>query len=156
MTRGIEFDLKFQLREVMDTQVPLSVRTNLSLYNSRVDAVPGPNNRIDSQPKASGNFGLEYRPRGLPISFGGNLAWTPAYAIQQTETTAVHTSLKRVIDAYALWTLNPSTKLRLSFSNISPLHSFNTTTVVEAGQRQIVLSDGRTDMSVALRLEMRL
>ncbi|MBL8309266.1 MAG: TonB-dependent receptor [Burkholderiales bacterium] len=156
MTRGIEFDLKFQLRELMNTQVPLSVRANLNLYDSKVDAVPGPNNRIDSQPRATGNFGLEYRPRGIPVSFGGNLAWTPAYAIQQTETTALQTSLKRVIDAYALWTLNPTAKLRLSFSNISPLHSFNTTTVVEGGQRQIVLSDGRTDMSVAIRLEMRL
>ena len=51
MTRGIEFDLKFQLREVMDTQVPLSVRANLSLYNSRVDAVPGPNNRNANAPR---------------------------------------------------------------------------------------------------------
>ena len=153
---GIEFDSKFQLRELMNNAPPLSLRFNLSIYNSKVEAVPGPYNRIDSQPRASGNLGGDYKFGGMPVTVGGNFGWTPAYTTQQTAAAAQAVSTKRVFDAYALWTMNPTTKLRLSLSNIGPLDSLNTTTVIEGGQRQVVVSNGRTDMSVALRLEMRL
>ena len=153
---GIEFDSKFQLREWLDDAPPLSLRFNLSIYDSKVEAVPGPYNRIDGQPRASGNLGGDYKFRSMPVTVGGNFGWTPAYTTQQTITAAQSASTKRVFDAYALWTVNPSTKLRLSLSNIGPQDSLGTTTVVEGGQRQVVVSTGRTDMSVALRLEMRL
>ena len=153
---GIEFDSKFQLRELMDDAPPLSLRFNLSIYDSKVEAVLGPYNRIDSQPRVTGNFGGDYKFRGMPLTVGGNFGWTPAYTTQQTDTAAQAVSTKRVFDAYALWTVNPSAKLRLSLSNIGPQDSLSTATVIEGGQRQVVISNGRTDMSVALRLEMRL
>lgn len=153
---GIEFDSKFQLREIMDDAPPLSLRFNLSIYDSKVEAVQGPYNRIDSQPRASGNLGGDYKFRGMPLTIGGNFGWTPAYTTQQTDSTAQALSTKRVFDAYALWTVNSTAKLRLSLSNIGPRDSLTTTTVIEGGQRQVVISNGRTDMSVALRLEMRL
>ena len=153
---GIEFDSKFQLRELMGDAPPLSLRFNLSIYDSKVEAVQGPYNRIDSQPRATGNLGADYKFRGMPLMVGGNFGWTPAYTTQQTDTAAQALSTKRVFDAYALWTVNPSAKLRLSLSNIGPQDSLSTTTVIEGGQRQVVISNGRTDMSVALRLEMRL
>ncbi len=155
-TSGIEFDAKFQLRELITDAPPLSVRFNMSVYDSKVQAVSGPYNRIDSQPRASGNLGGDYKFRGMPVTVGGNLSWTPAYTTQQTDSTAQALSTKRVFDAYALWTVNPSTKWRLSLSNIGPQDSLSTSTVIDGGQRQVIVSNGRTDMSVALRLEMRL
>ena len=92
----------------------------------------------------------------MPVTVGGNLSWTPAYTTQQTDSAALAQSTKRVFDAYALWTVNPSTKWRLSLSNIGPQGSLSTTTVIDGGQRQVIVSNGRTDLSVALRLEMRL
>ena len=156
VTRGIEFDAKFQLKELIDTTQPLSLRANVSVFDSRVDAVPGPNNRIDQQPRATANLGFDYRIPGAPVTFGGNLNWTPGYDTQLTVTQAQTLSTKRVFDAYALWTVNPSTKLRLSISNIGPQDAVTGNTVIEAGQRQVVVTNARTDMSVALRLEMRL
>ena len=155
-TSGIEFDAKFQLRELMDDAPPLSLRFNLSVYDSKVAAVPGPYNRIDSQPRASGNLGGDYKFRGAPVSIGGNLGWTPAYTTQQTDVQSQALSTRRVFDAYALWTINPSTKLRLSLANIAPIDNLTQTRVFEGGLRQVVLGSARTDMSVALRLEMRL
>lgn len=153
---GIEFDSKFQLRELIDDAPPLSLRFNLNIYGSKVEAVPGPYNRIDSQPRATGNLGADYKFRGMPITVGGNFGWTPAYTTQQTDSTAQALSTKRVFDAYALWTVNSSAKLRLSLSNIGPQDSLSTTTVIEGDRRQVAFNNGRTDMSVALRLEMRL
>ena len=156
VTRGIELDAKFQLKELIDTTEPLSLRANVSLFDSKVDAVPGPNNRIDQQPRATANLGFDYRVRGAPLTIGGNLNWTPGYDTQLTITQAQTLATKRVFDVYALWTVNPSTKLRLSLSNIAPQDSVSSYTVIDAGLRQAVASNGRTDMSVALRLEMRL
>ena len=156
VTRGIEFDAKFQLKELIDSKEPLSLRANVSLFNSKVDAVPGPNNRIDQQPKATANLGFDYRVSGAPLTIGGNLNWVPGYDTQLTVTQAQTLSTKRVFDAYAVWTVNPSTKLRLSLSNLAPQDSPSSNTVIDAGLRQVVVSNGRSDMSVALRLEMRL
>ena len=156
VTRGIEFDAKFQLKELIDTTQPLSLRANLSLFDSKVDAVPGPNNRIDQQPHATANLGFDYRVPGMPLTLGGNLNWTPGYDTQLTLNQAQTLSTKHVLDAYALWTVNPSTKLRLSLSNLGPQDSLSSNTVIDAGLRQVVVSNGRTDLSVALRLEMRL
>lgn len=156
MTRGVEFDGKFQLKEVMTTTLPLSLRVNLSVFDSKVDAVPGPYNRIDQQPRATANLGFEYRFVAAPLRIGGNFGWTPAYSTQLTETQGQKISTKRVFDAYGLWTINPTAKLRLSLSNIAPIDYVSQTSVVDAGLRQVVISTGRTDMSVALRLELHL
>ncbi len=156
ITTGIEFDAKFQLKEIIDDAIPLNVRLNLSIYDSKVAAVMGPYNRIDQQPRASGNLGVDYKFRSLPVSVGGNIAWTPAYTTQQSDTQLQKLSTKRVYDAYALWTVNSLAKLRLSLSNIAPIDGLTTGITLADGQRQTIVSTGRTDMSVALRLEIRL
>jgi outer membrane receptor for ferrienterochelin and colicins len=156
ITKGVEFDAKFQLKELIEDSIPLNLRFNLSVYDSKVASVIGPYNRIDQQPRASGNFGADYKFRSAPISLGGNLGWTPAYTTQLNDTQLQKVSTKRVFDAYALWTINPMTKLRLSLSNISPIDATTIGVTLADGQRQTVVSDGRTDMSIALRLEMRL
>jgi outer membrane receptor for ferrienterochelin and colicins len=156
LTKGVEFDAKFQLKELIDDAIPINLRFNLSLYDSKVKSVIGPYNTIDSQPRASGNFGADYKFKGVPVSVGGNIGWTPAYTTQITDTQLQKLSTKRVYDAYALWNINSSTKLRLSLSNIAPIDSTTQTITFADGLRQTVIGDGRTDMSVALRLEMRL
>jgi len=156
ITRGIEFDAKFQLKELIDDAIPINLRFNLSVYDSKVAAIIGPYNHIDQQPRAAGNLGADYKFRNLPVSVGGNIAWTPAYTTQQSDTQLQKISTKRVYDAYALWAVNSLAKLRMSLSNISPIDGLTTGVTLADGQRQTVLSTGRTDMSVALRLEMRL
>jgi outer membrane receptor for ferrienterochelin and colicins len=156
LTKGVEFDAKFQLKELIDDAIPINLRFNLSVYDSKVQSVIGPYNRIDSQPRASGNFGADYKFKDAPVSIGGNIGWTPAYTTQITDTQLQKLSTKRVYDAYALWTINPSTKLRLSLSNIAPIDVTTTGITFADGLRQTVISDGRTDMSIALRLELRL
>ena len=156
ITRGVEFDAKFQLKELLTTSENVSLRLNMAVFDSKVASVPGPYNRIDQQPRATGNFGVDYRLRGVPLMIGGNFGWTPAYSTQLTESQSQVLSTKRVFDAFALWTVTPSTKIRFTLSNIAPIDSITQTTVFDAGLKQYVLSNGRTDVSAAIRLEMRL
>jgi outer membrane receptor for ferrienterochelin and colicins len=156
VTSGIEFDAKFSLAELIDGATPINFRANLSVFDSKVDGVPGPNNRISEQPKATGNFGADYRFRGTPFSMGGTLAFTPAYETQLTTEQFQKVSLKRVLDIYGLWSITPTTRLRLTFSNIAPRDLVTTNGITQGSQLQTVIVDGRTNLSVALRFEMRL
>jgi iron complex outermembrane receptor protein len=155
-THGIEFDAKCQLDELMDGAPPLTLRTNLSVYGSTVSGVPGPYNRIDQQPRATANVGGDYKLRSLPLTVGGNFNWIPPYTVQDTAIQSQGYDLTRVVDAYALWTVDRTTKLRLSLSNIVPRNYITTNTIVGNGQSQMVTANGPTYRVVGVRLEMKL
>jgi outer membrane receptor for ferrienterochelin and colicins len=153
---GVEFDTKFQLREIFDTTIPLSLRLNANVYGSSVESVPGPYNTLESQAHVTGNVGFDYRVPNSPLSFGGNFAWTPSYTSQRSEDQIAKVSTKRVFDTYALYRIDPRTNVRVSLSNIAPVDSMTENTSFSEGLRRFSISNGRTDVSVALRLEMRL
>ena len=154
-TRGVELDAKFRLAELREGAPPVNLQLNLSLYDSRVDSVPGPDNRIDQQPKATGNFGADYKlPGGWTV--GGTLALTPGYPTRLSELQSQELGPKRVLDAYLLWQIEPATRLRFSFANLVPQDSTSTSSVWQDTQLQTVRTIGRTERVVSLRLEMRL
>lgn len=154
--QGIEFDGKFRLDEWQRDWPGVALRLNLSLYRSRVDSVPGPDNRLDQQPPASGNVGADWRIPGSGWTLGGTLGWTPGYRTQLTEGAAQELGRKRVIDGYALWQASPSTRWRLSLSNLLPEDSLSTSSVLQDDQLQTVRSAGRNQLAASLQLEVKL
>lgn len=155
-TSGIEFDTKFRLPELVKDAPAVNFRVNFSVFNSTVDSVKGPNNRIADQPRMTGNFGADYRFRGSPISIGGNVGWTPSFETQLTDTQQQKVSTRRNLEAYALWTVNSQAKLRLSVSNLTPHDAINTSALTQGSELQTVVSNAKTARSVGLRLEVRL
>jgi outer membrane receptor for ferrienterochelin and colicins len=155
-TSGIEFDAKFRLPELIKDAPAINFRTNLSLFDSKVDSITGPNNRISEQPRATGNFGMDYRFRGTPFSVGSSVNWTPAYDLQVANNQLQKISTKRVIDSYVLWTVNSGTRVRLSFSNMTPHDAINTNVLTQGSELQTVVTNGKTSMTTALRVEIRL
>ena len=117
-THGIELEAKFPLTELWPAAPLIDVRSNYSRFWSRVDGVPGPNNRLDQQPKQTANLGLDYRAKGSPLSLGGSLNWTPQTLVQTTLNETASTGTKRQFDVYGLWKLNPASQLRLSANNL--------------------------------------
>lgn len=155
-SNGIEFDAKLQLNEIMAGGPPVDLRANVSVFDSKVNSVPGPNNRINGQPRAKGNFGVDYRPKGSAFTVGATVSYTPAYTIQDTDTQQSGSNANRGIDAYVLWTITPATKLRLTVSNLAPRDSIGSITVMTGLQRQSTSFTYSSNTSMALRLEMRL
>lgn len=154
-TSGIELDAKIRLDEWRAGLPPTQLRLNLALYRSQVDGVPGPDNRIDQQPAASGNLGADHRFAGTPWSMGATLALTPAYRTQLTELQSQRTGRRRVLDAYLLYQFGPGTRLRLSLANLEPRDSVSESIVLQDDQRQWVHRTGRTDLATRLQLELR-
>ena len=157
---GLEMDAKFRLDQVVPDAPGIEFRANLSLYDSKVKTVPGPDNRLDQQSKATGNVGGDYRLRGIPLTLGGNVNWVPGYTTKTDVGQFVNVSTKRVWDMYALWTFNPAVAVRLLGNNIAPRDYTNTAISEVPGftgnERTTVASSGPSYLNLQLRLELKL
>lgn len=160
-TMGVELEAKFRLDEYVDEAWPVNIRSNLSLFRSRVDGIQGPNNKLDQQPDYTLNLGADYKLRSLPLSVGASLNYTPANTIQQTVLSEASSTHKRVLDAFVAWQVNRDTLLRLSASNLAPL-DYNTGSITYAPTllnptREIISQNlGRSFTVWQLRLEMKI
>ena len=124
-TQGIELEAKFRVSDFWNEAPKLDIRSNLSIFNSKVSAVPGPNARLDEQPRGTANFGADYRIPGLPVSVGASLNFVPAYDTRVAVDQFRSAGVKKVWDGYTTLNLNPTTLLRLTASNFIP-HDYMT------------------------------
>ena len=155
-TAGIELEAKFRLDQLVEGAPGVEMRSNLSLYRSRVEGIQGPDNRLDSQAPASANVGADYRLRGLPFTLGGNVNWTPGYRSQLAVDRASQVSTKLIWDGFALWTIQPDMGLRLLASNLAPRDYASAAQFTTATQRETTTSSGPSYTNWQLRLELKL
>jgi outer membrane receptor for ferrienterochelin and colicins len=155
-TQGIELEAKFRLDQLIDDGPRTEVRANASVFRSRVDAVPGPHNRLAEQPGGTLNFGVDHRFRGTPLSVGSSLNHTPGYRTRLEADRFIVQSEKNVLDAYALWTFSPELKLRLSLSNALAPDTSATTIVDSAALTETNRTTTRSFVNTQLRLELKL
>ncbi|MGB8856645.1 MAG: TonB-dependent receptor, partial [Burkholderiales bacterium] len=156
VTQGVEFDAKFRLSDAIENAPPLNLRLNLSIYDSKVSGVAGPYNRIDQQPRVTGNFGFDYKFPASAWAVGGNIGFTPAYTTQASDTQSTFVNARRVTDIYALWSVTAKAKLRFGLANLAPLESQSVTRIVEGQQLDTATSFGGSAVAASVRLEMRL
>jgi iron complex outermembrane receptor protein len=151
-TMGLELEAKAKLSEIWPESPAVELRTNLSLFQSRVDSLPGPDNRLDQQPKGTANLGADYKLPGLPLTLGGNLNFTPDYTTRLATSQWAEAGRKRVVDAYALWQISPVARLRLSGSNLAPEQALSVSTVGDETARTLA----QTYMTWRMQLELKL
>ncbi|MBC7939907.1 MAG: TonB-dependent receptor, partial [Chitinophagaceae bacterium] len=160
VTQGLELEAKFRLDQVIAGSPGVELRSNLSLYSSRVSSVPGPDNRLDEQAKASGNLGADYRLRGLPLTLGSTLNWVPGYTTRIDADQTITVDRKQIWDAYALWTFTPTLALRVLGNNLDPRGydtvTVNDTVLVSGTERTTLRSGGPSHVNWQMRLEMKL
>jgi outer membrane receptor for ferrienterochelin and colicins len=155
-TQGIELEAKFRLDQLIGDGPRTDIRANASIFRSRVDAVPGPHNRLAEQPSGTLNFGVDHRFRGTPLTVGSNLNHTPGYRTRLEADRFIVQPEKNVLDAFALWTFSPELKLRLSLSNALAPDLSATTVVDGAALRETNRTTTRSFVNTQLRLEIKL
>ena len=153
---GLELEAKFRLDELMQDALPVAVRSNVSFFDSKVGQAPGPNNRLEGQPKGTANIGVDYKMRSAPWSFGASINITPAYALQLSDIQANSVGSKIVTDAFVLWSVTPQAQLRLSGNNLAPHNYLNTSSLINGTQRQVNESANLSKVNWNLRLELKL
>ena len=156
-TTGLEFEVKGRAGELLpslfDMKTALNLRASLNYYRSSVDALPGPDNRLDGQQPWSGNLGFDYRLASLPVSLGASLAYTPGYTTRQTSVQQLDQSRARALDAFAVWNLSRTMSVRVSASNIAPLDA-ESRTYFTSGDSTRTVRDGRTVYNLGLETKL--
>lgn len=154
---GIELEAKLRLSEFIADAPPVDLRANASVFRSRVSGVPGPDNRLDSQPDFTANLGADWRIRRTPLMVGASVNLTPAFDTRLSDTQTSSEGRKRVFDAYAQWTVNPALRLRLTASNIAPLdYESGSVLVVDPTTRETTRSVAQSYVAWRLRAEWKL
>ena len=138
----------------------LSLRASASAYRSRVDGIPGPDNRLVQQQPWSAATGFDQLlgpvAGGPPLTVGANLAWTPGYRTQQTSSQAVTSATLRTLDVYALWAIDRQTTLRLGGANLLADGTRSLTELLpEAGPVQTTLNQRASRRSFNLSLALK-
>jgi outer membrane receptor for ferrienterochelin and colicins len=155
-TSGIELEAKFQLAELVADAPNIDLRSNYSHFWSKVDGIPGPDNRLDGQAKQTANFGIDYRMKGLPLTLGGGYNWTPATYVQVSASERASTGAKRQLDLYGLWKFSAATQLRIGANNLLGEDYATTRNVSTLIGQQMAATTARTYATVNVKLEMKL
>jgi iron complex outermembrane receptor protein len=155
-TSGIELEAKFQLTDLVADAPNIDLRSNYSRFWSKVEGIPGPDNRLDGQAKQTANFGLDYRMKGVPLTVGGGFNWTPATDVQVSETERASTGVKRQLDLYGLWKFSANTQLRIGANNLLGDDYDTRRTVSMDGLAQMAATAANTYTTWSVKLEMKL
>jgi iron complex outermembrane receptor protein len=156
-TRGLELEVKGRAGELLpglvDAKLPLNLRGSVNVYQSSVEALPGPNNRLDGQQPWSGNFGFDYRLTSLPMTVGGSLAFTPGYTTQQTASQLLDQSRSRSLDMFAQWVFSRKVSARVSVSNWFPLDTESQTLTAD-GYFSKTLRSVRSNFNLGVEIKL--
>jgi outer membrane receptor for ferrienterochelin and colicins len=157
MTRGLELEVKGRAGELLpglvDSKLPLNLRGSVNVYQSSVDALPSPNNRLDGQQPWSGNFGFDYRFAGLPMTAGGSLAFTPGYTTQQSQSQFLDQGRVRSVDVFVQWMFSPKISARFAANNLVPLDG-ESRTYTSDGYFGNTLRTARTQYSLGMEIKL--
>lgn len=154
-TSGLELEAKLKLADLIGNAPALDLRANYSRFWSRVDGIPGPNNRLDQQASQTANLGFDYRLKDLPLTVGGSFNWTPATTIQTSPTEIVEGAAKRVLDLYALWKFDARTQLRVAAANLLRDDYDSARVVYADGLAQSADTRSRTYAVLTVKLETK-
>ncbi len=115
-TRGIELEAKFPLKSLIAIAPAIDLRASVSRNWSSVDAVQGPNNRLDAQTPFSATFGMDYKAGALTT--GGSFAFKNGGPVRISATQSSYQSVRRDLEVYGLWKFDPRNQMRVALSNI--------------------------------------
>jgi iron complex outermembrane receptor protein len=160
-TSGLELEVKGRAGELMPALVDktnaLNLRASLNFYRSRVEALPGPDNRLDGQQPWTATLGADQRIAGLPLTVGGSVSLNPAYDTQLLVDQIQRRSRTRTVDVYGLWVFRQGLSMRLAVAEgAQPFGPPNgtTTTLLSGGDYTRV--ERKTGPQVNLSLDIRL
>ena len=119
-TSGLELEVRGRAADlfpaVFGNAKALNLRASVNLYRSRVEALPGPDNRLDGQQPWSATLGFDQRITGLPLNVGGSVSLSPGYDTRQAVDQLVSRSSTRSLDLFAQMFVSQTMSLRVAAS----------------------------------------
>ena len=149
-----EMELKFPLKLGWETAPAIDVRTSLNRNWSRVDSVPGPDNRLDEQVPFSALAGMDYRKDKW--SGGASLAYRSGGPVRISAQQSARLYGRRDLDAYVLYKFAPQWQVRVAASNLLGEDLQSHARYQDAGGASETWSVARGAPRVQASLEVRL
>lgn len=103
----------------LETHFPVgtwNLRGDVARNWSHVDAVPGPDNRLDQQVPLSANVGADWQRDRL--SAGANFGFRQGGTVRVSTNQTVYLHAQRDLDVYASWKLDAASQLRVTAVNV--------------------------------------
>jgi outer membrane receptor protein involved in Fe transport len=114
--RTLDLELKFPLKVLLKEGPNVDLRASLNKNWSRVETVPGPDNRLDQQVPLSANLGADYRADKQTL--GASFVYRQGSPVRTSTEQTVRLFQRRDLDVYWLYKFNPGQQLRLSANNL--------------------------------------
>ncbi len=114
--RSLDIETKFPLKALMRDAPNLELRASVSRNWSKVEAVPGPDNRMEQQTPLSANLGVDYKSGAL--STGASLAHRSGGYVRVASNRGFYREARTDLDTYVVWAFNPKHQLRVALSNL--------------------------------------
>jgi len=115
-SRSLELETKFPLKSLYAGAPAIDLRVAVSRHWSRVDAVPGPDNRLERQTPLSANAGIDWRAGA--ISAGASVTYVRNGLVRVSANRTFWSGPRTDLGAYAAWKFTPKQELRLALSNL--------------------------------------
>lgn len=154
-TYGVELEAKLPLRSLWKTAPNVDVRANAARNWSRLEAVPGPDNRLDSQTPFSGTLGADWKLAKSPLTVGGSYSFQNGGPVRISANQYAYTVPKRSLDVYGLWKFNPKNQLRVSAANALHQQNVAQSRYVDAAGRVSDTTITPTYVAVRALMEMK-
>ena len=114
--RSLDIETKFPLKALYAGAPAIDLRASVSRNWSKVDAVPGPDNRMEQQTPLSANLGIDYKSGAL--SAGASLAHRSGGMVRLAANRGFYREARTDLDTYVVWAFNPKVQLRVALSNL--------------------------------------
>ncbi|MDP3082845.1 MAG: TonB-dependent receptor [Rubrivivax sp.] len=154
--QGLGLETRLALRPLWPAAPAVDLRANFGLNRSRVEAVPGPDNRLAQQTPATLNLGIDHRLDGLPLSWGASFSFAAGAPQRLSATRFADKSHSRVLDVYGHWKASAGTQWRLALSNLLQPDQVDQRRVLDGASQHLVSERLRTGAGLRLTLEQAL
>lgn len=114
-TRTLDIELKFPLKAIMKDAPGFDFRASVNRNWSKVDSVPGPDNRLDQQVPLSAVLGADYRED--KYSAGASFSYRAGGPVRVSEQQSTRLQARRELEAYLLVKIRTGLQLRLAVNN---------------------------------------
>jgi outer membrane receptor protein involved in Fe transport len=119
--KGLGFEGRVKLHEIFPQIRQMELRGNVAINNSSVQAIPGPNNRLDRQSPWTASVGGNWRANKFPLTLGIDLSAKGGGIVRLSNERWLERRSDRTMDLFATLQVSSSNLLRLTVSNAAPV-----------------------------------
>jgi outer membrane receptor protein involved in Fe transport len=131
--RGVALETKLPLKS-FGSSWPVELRANVSRNWSSLDAVPGPGNWLDGQPRWSANLGADYT--GAAFSAGASFSFVSGGWTRTSVPESAYAGVTRDLEAYVLYKFDARHQVRFTASNLLATDRLNASRYADARGEQ--------------------